>query len=158
MIDQKRLKKLGAYCSALALVTGFALTVPAQTAQADYSATYYGYDTDNDGYLEETEYVDYSYDLIDYDNDGYISDTEWNDYTSVWYEPYDDLNYDTAYDFDYYDTDNDGYLEYSEYSEAYDSELYNAWDADSDGYVEYSEYSDLYDVYDDYDYDGLYDW
>lgn len=125
-------------------------------AHADY--TYYGYDTDNDGYLEEDEYVDYSYDLIDTDGDNYIDETEWDNYTSIWYEPYDDIDYDTQYDFEYYDTDNDGYIEITEYENAYDNEIYEAWDTDNDGYVEYEEYNTAATMYSDYDVDGLYEW
>ena len=102
------------------ILSGGALSL--SPAHADYAYSYYGYDHDNDGYLEENEYVDYSYGLIDYNEDGYIDEDEWDSYIDVWYDPY-DLSYDATYDFDYYDTDNDGFIELTEYEAAYDEVL-----------------------------------
>ena len=150
-------KKFIFACSAIAMLAGGALTLTPQDAGAYYS-NFYAYDADNDGYIEETEYINYSYNMIDYDQDGYIDENEWDYYTSVWYEPYDAISYDTSYDFDYYDTDSDGFLEVSEYDQAYDRNIYDAWDADNDGYLEVTEYDRLSNTYSTYDYDNSYIW
>lgn len=141
-------------CSTMTLVLGTASIIGASPAKA-YQDAFYVYDTDNDGYIEETEYVSYSYDVIDWDNDGYISDDEWDYYTSVWYEPYD---YNVSNSFTYYDTDNDGFIEIAEYNSAYDDRIYDSWDIDNDGYLETVEYNQLTNTYSTYDYDDVYTW
>lgn len=149
-------KTLTSFLAASALAFGAVVSLSPTVNAADYDYTYYGYDTDNDGFLEETEYVGYSYDLIDYDDDDLINESEWSDYTSIWYEPYNDVDYTGT--FTSYDLDGDGYIEYSEYETNYDSDLYTAWDIDNDGYIEDYEYNTAANMYVDYDNDGLYEW
>ncbi len=156
MLKNKKGFKNERLLAASALTIGAVLAISA-SAQAETNYTYYGYDMDNDGYLEETEYVRYSYDLIDYDDDGVIDEGEWDDYTSVWYDPY-DIDYGYGNAFSDYDVDNDGNLEMNEYTTAYDDNLYDMWDIDGDGYVEAYEYDQVASTYIDYDDDGLYEW
>lgn len=139
--------------AALTFGAAVTLSAPAQATTTNY--TYAGYDTDNDGYLEEVEYVRYSYDLIDRDDSGMIDSKEWDDYTSVWYDPY-DVTY--TGEFEYYDTDNDGFIEVSEYENAYDEDIYQAWDTDNDGFVEVEEYNTAASTYEEHDDEGLFDW
>lgn len=118
------------------------------------NAAYTAFDNNDDGLLDENEYVDYSYDVIDYNDDGLLDDDEWYDYSSVWYEPY-DIDYDS--DLGAFDADNDGYIDEDEYADNYDSDLFNEWDADNSGFVDDKEYEEVATLYDDADEDGLFD-
>ena len=143
-------------CAAVAMTA--ALTLAPNVADAKKDTLYYTYDTDGDGFIEETEYVQYTYDVIDYDNEDGISTDEWDTYTTVWYEPYDSITYNTERDFEYYDTDGDGVIEAVEYEKAYDNSFFTAWDKDGDGFIEYTEYQTLPTVYENYDTDNVYTW
>lgn len=128
------------------------------SADTDIETTFYYYDQNNNNRMDQDEYLQYSYTTIDYNDDGYIDETEWNEYTTVWYEPV-DLTYDNTQEFASYDADGDGYIEMNEYSEAYDySPMYTAWDVDGDGYIEISEYNTMTTTYIDSDADGVYEW
>ena len=116
----------------------------------------YKFDANENGILDQNEYVAYSYTMIDHDGDGLIDDVEWNDYTTIWYEPV-DVEPDNER-FTAYDLDGDGYIDTTEYEQAYDADLYEAWDSDNDGTVRMSDYETITRTYHDLDNDGLYDW
>ncbi len=116
----------------------------------------YKFDANNNGILDQDEYVTYSYTMIDRDDDGVVDDVEWNDYTKLWYQPVDVKPRADA--FVSYDVDGDGYIDATEYKKAYDVNLYNSWDANSDGSVQMSEYQTMTTTYHDLDNDGLYEW
>lgn len=116
----------------------------------------YKFDSNQNGVLDENEYITYSYTMIDHDGDGMIDDVEWNDYTEIWYEPV-EIKPDSA-TFTSYDLDGDGYIDVTEYENAYDVDLYQAWDVNNDGHVRMSEYETITTTYHDLDNDGLYEW
>jgi hypothetical protein len=116
----------------------------------------YKFDTNNNGILDEDEYVIHSYTMIDHDGDGMIDDVEWKDYNTHWYGPV-GLK-PRSESFTAYDLNADGYLDGTEYQQAYDADLYRAWDTDKDGVVRTSDYEAMTTTYHDLDNDGLYEW
>lgn len=135
-------------------VTGVS-AIAASVMLGSAASAYMAYDTNNDSYLNEREYISYSYDVIDTNDDGYLGHDEWAEYTDVWYDPYDNVYYEG--DFANYDVDNDGFIEQIEYTDAYDSNLYDSWDMDNNGYVDENEYSELTTQYEDVDENDIYE-
>lgn len=118
----------------------------------DYAGTP---DKDRDGRLNTTEYVDFSYRLIDYGNDGRLDPREWQAYTDIFYEPI-ELDYQGK-SFEEIDANGDGHIGAEEYADGYDRALFKAWDNNNSGYVEFEEYRELTAFYDHADEEDLYD-
>lgn len=116
----------------------------------------YKFDTNQNGILDEDEYVAYSYTMIDHDGDGVIDEVEWHDYTTIWYEPVNVTPRSGS--FASFDLNGDGYIDATEYQQAYDVNLYRAWDSNNDGTVRMSDYEAMTRTYYDLDNDGLYEW
>lgn len=116
----------------------------------------YKFDANQNGILDQDEYVAYSYTMIDHDGDGLIDDVEWDDYTTIWYEPLDVKPRGDS--FASFDLNSDSYIDATEYQQAYDANLYQAWDSDNDGTIRMSDYETITRTYHDLDNDGLYDW
>lgn len=126
------------------------------TTTNEYNFT--SYDSDKDGMLEEPEYVQYSYKVIDYNQDTKVDQDEWKYYTQVWYQPYENVKPDTTRTFVTYDVNGDGFIDVAEYQKSYDKNLYTAWDVDHDGMIEPSEYNTTVKSYVVIDKDGHYKW
>lgn len=118
----------------------------------------YQYDTNQNSYMDQDEYVVYSYTKIDHNGDGLVDEIEWNDYTNYWYSPL-PVKYDPVkQSFKSYDLNGDGRLDRSEYEKAYDVNIYQSWDSNKDGRVDKGEYETVTKTYYDLDNDGIYDW
>lgn len=118
----------------------------------------YQYDTNQNSYMDQDEYVVYSYTKIDHNGDGLVDEIEWNDYTTHWYSPF-QVKYDPVkQSFKSYDLNGDGRLDRSEYEKAYDVNIYQSWDSNKDGRVDKGEYETVTKTYYDLDNDGTYDW
>lgn len=118
----------------------------------------YEYDTNKDNFMDEDEYVTYSYTKIDHNGDGLVDEIEWNDYTNYWYSPLPMKHDPVVQKFVSYDLNGDGRLDRDEYEKAYDVKIYSAWDANQDGRVDRAEYETINRTYYDLDSDGIYEW
>jgi len=118
----------------------------------------YQFDTNQNTYMDQDEYVVYSYTKIDHNGDGLVDEIEWNDYTNYWYSPLPIKHDPVKQSFVSYDLNGDGRLDRSEYEKAYDVNIYQSWDSNKDGRVDMSEYQTITKTYYDLDNDGIYEW
>lgn len=97
--------------------------------------TFDEWDVNRDGFIDGSEYEQYSFGMADTDADGRLGDNEWKVYTRTFYDPW-DVGYKTV---TYYDTDGDGFVERKEFkrfvSTDADGTLYRTWDYDRDNRI-----------------------
>ena len=118
----------------------------------------YEYDVNRDQMMDESEYVTYSYSVIDYNNDGIVDDTEWRQYRTIWYQPEQVPVQAETRTFVSYDLNGDGVMDMTEYKSARDLNIYKAWDINHDGVVDVEEYQTITASYDDADKANIYTW
>ena len=71
--------------------------------------------------------------MADWDNDGYLEDTEWVSFTETFHDDW-DLDQEAYAE---YDTDGDGMIEFVEYADAAnDADLIDDWDFNDDDAVD----------------------
>lgn len=128
----------------LPLMLAASFIIPGMIASADAASetrvyrwqTFDDWDTNHDGFIDGSEYENYSFGMADSDADGRLGGPEWKVYTQTFYDPW-DVGYKTV---TYYDTDGDGYLERKEFKRfvTVDDEranLYRTWDHDRDNRI-----------------------
>lgn len=144
----------------MAAITG-ALIIPSGVAMADLMKEKivqtgqddariirtYGYDEDNNGFIEKDEMVSYMYRLTDENNDGVITDDEFQtSYAMTYYADQNNMDSadvettDTKMTMSYWDKDKDDTLDTSEMETLVsDAGIYKQWDYDADGRVSVDE-------------------
>lgn len=136
-----------------AAVLGAGLAMYPLSADADVDApeykmdTFHDWDADQSGALDFNEYRTFAFSTADWDNDGVLEDTEWVKYTEFYYDPF-DLRYEA---FSYYDTDGDGFIERTEFTQLPHDDLYSLWDYDDNDYVDMADWDHVTAYYTDYE-------
>lgn len=146
----KRFLLAGTALTALSFAAAPALAQDFYNEYGEYYGAFDDWDIDDNAFVDENEFYDYTFSLADENDDALLDENEWSSYTSYWYEPY-NLDYGA---FGNYDTDRSGYLEDTEYyAMGEDVGYYAIWDNDRDGYVNPDEYAGITDYYGAYGYD-----
>ncbi len=93
-----------------------------------------GYDSNQDGYLDEDEYSGGFFRNLDGNTDGKVDETEWNDGMTN--------NGVTGQSWADWDIDRDGFLNDGEYRDGYNKNNWSrAWDTDQDNRLSMDEYN-----------------
>lgn len=103
------------------------------------------WDSDVNGFIEDDEFYDSTFGVMDDNNNFGIDENEWNNGVNDMFADYADTD-----DFGTFDTDNDGIVDNDEWNVGFgDSNWFNDYDKDKSGSVDNEELND--GVFDDWD-------